>query len=117
MTTKMKKITAGKNLNSTYPSASIKEVQATEEFSPQKRTSSTSKYKFHNFFLWVIFALLDPDPDTDPLTWLNPDPKHCFFLWKIGSYEGNGWLILAGFNKVEKILDRWKMLEKYPGQN
>jgi hypothetical protein len=24
--------------------------------------------------LWVIFALLDPDPDMDPLTWLNPDP-------------------------------------------
>jgi hypothetical protein len=25
-------------------------------------------------FLWVIFALLDPDPD--PLTCLNPDTKH-----------------------------------------
>jgi hypothetical protein len=24
--------------------------------------------------LWVIFALLDPDPDTDPGTPLNPDP-------------------------------------------
>jgi hypothetical protein len=37
--------------------------------------------KFLDFFsllLWVIFALLDPDPDIpnadpDPLTWLNPD--------------------------------------------
>ncbi len=30
--------------------------------------------KFLNFYLllWVIFALLDPDPD--PLTRLNPDP-------------------------------------------
>ncbi len=29
--------------------------------------------KFHNFsFLWVIFALMDPDPD--PLAWLNPVP-------------------------------------------
>ncbi len=24
--------------------------------------------------LSVIFYLLDPEPDTDPLTWLNPDP-------------------------------------------
>jgi hypothetical protein len=32
---------------------------------------------FYNFFLllWVIFALLDPDPD--PLTRLNPDPQPC----------------------------------------
>jgi hypothetical protein len=31
--------------------------------------------KFFNFFLllWVIFALLDPDPDS--LTRLNPDPN------------------------------------------
>jgi hypothetical protein len=31
---------------------------------------------FLNFFLllWVIFALLDLDPDPDPLTRLNPDP-------------------------------------------
>jgi hypothetical protein len=55
-------------------------VQATEEaFSPQKRTSSTSKNKnFINFFLclWVIFALLDPDRVQGP-----PDPdldfQHC----------------------------------------
>ncbi len=50
-------------------------VQATgEDFSPLKRTSSTQKIKFFNFFLclWVIFALLDPD--TDPGTPLNPDP-------------------------------------------
>ncbi len=33
-----------------------------------------------NFFLllWIIFALLD----TDPLTWLNPDPKHWFLQTK-----------------------------------
>ncbi len=29
---------------------SIKDVQATEAFSPQKRTSSTKKIKFINFF-------------------------------------------------------------------
>ena len=37
---------------------------------PQKGTSSTwrHKYSVHYFFLflWVIFALLDPDPDRDP---------------------------------------------------
>jgi hypothetical protein len=39
-----------------------------EAFSPQKRTSSTKNMKILYFFLylWVIFALLDPD--TDPAT-------------------------------------------------
>ncbi len=44
----------------------LTDVQATEQaFSPQKRTSSTSKMKFLNSMIIfvVIFALLDPDPD------------------------------------------------------
>jgi hypothetical protein len=54
-------------LQFTYPLASIKDAQATgEAFSPQKRTSSTvlKNMKILDFFLflWVIFALLDPDP-------------------------------------------------------
>ncbi len=59
-------------------------VQATgETFSPQKRTTSTSKMKIFNFFLclWVIFALLDPDPDTDPGTPFYPDPQHWVVLF------------------------------------
>jgi hypothetical protein len=50
----------------TYPQASIKEAQATgEAFSPQKRTSSTSKDENSVLLsiFWVIFAFLDPDPD------------------------------------------------------
>jgi hypothetical protein len=40
--------------------ASIKYVQATGEvLIPQKKTSSTSKLEFS---LWVVLALLDPDP-------------------------------------------------------
>jgi hypothetical protein len=39
-----------------------------EAFSPQKRTSSTSKHK-----TYLLFQFLDPEPDA--LT--NPDPKHC----------------------------------------
>ncbi len=49
----------------TYPKASIKNVQTTEEaFSPQMRTSELQKIKCINFFLFllVMFALLDPDP-------------------------------------------------------
>jgi hypothetical protein len=45
-----------------------KERQITEEaFSPQKRTSSTSKHEISKIFLllWVIFSLLDPDPDSE----------------------------------------------------
>jgi hypothetical protein len=46
----------------TYPEAFIKDVQATGEvFTPQKKTSSTSKLEFSSLF-WVILALLDPDP-------------------------------------------------------
>jgi hypothetical protein len=70
-------------LQFTYPQASIKNVQVTKEaFSSQKRPSNTSKHELYNFFLllWVIFALLDPDPDsecgsTDPIeSGFNPDP-------------------------------------------
>jgi hypothetical protein len=38
------------------------------------------QFTFPLYFLWVSFALWIrnhipyPDPDTDPLTWLNPDP-------------------------------------------
>ena len=50
-------------LQFTYPEASIKYVQVTEEASSsQKRPSNTSKHEFF-LLLWVIFALLDPDPD------------------------------------------------------
>jgi hypothetical protein len=45
----------------------MKDAQAIgEAFSPQKRTSSTSKHENSVLFLflWVIFALLDPDPAT-----------------------------------------------------
>jgi hypothetical protein len=44
----------------------MKDAQATgETFSPQKKTSSTSKDENSVLFLFfgVIFALLDPDPD------------------------------------------------------
>ncbi len=54
--------------------ASIKDVQVTEEaFSSQKRTFSTSKHEISFFFYFCsIFAILDPDPDMDLLTLLNP---------------------------------------------
>ncbi len=56
-----------------YPQASINDAQATgEAFGTQKRTASTSKHENSLLFsvLWVIFALLDPDPATQ----LNTDP-------------------------------------------
>jgi hypothetical protein len=58
-------------LRFTYPTAFIKEVQATgEAFGTQKRTSSNVKHEISSLFLflWVIFALLDPDSDPSPLT-------------------------------------------------
>jgi hypothetical protein len=57
-------------------------VQVTEEAcSSQKRPSNTSKHEFF-LLLWVIFALLDPNPDseygsgsTGPIEYgSNPDP-------------------------------------------
>jgi hypothetical protein len=59
-------------LQFTYPQASIKDAQATgEAYSPQKRTSSNSKHEIALLFsfFWVIFALLDQDPD--PATQIN----------------------------------------------
>jgi hypothetical protein len=56
----------------------FKDTQAKgEAFSPQKRTSSTSKHEnsLLFIFLWVIFALLDPDPanqiNADPQPWMH----------------------------------------------
>ncbi len=46
--------------------------------SSQKRPSNTSKHELlkKNFYLWVIFALLDP------LTQLNPDPQPWIIVHK-----------------------------------
>ncbi len=60
-------------------------------FSSQKRTSSNSNHEITYFFLllWVIFALLDPDPvpntDPDPLIWLNSVPIRFRYPGWIGS--------------------------------
>jgi hypothetical protein len=62
---KLKKIYSGKT---TYPQASLKDVQVTKEaFRSQKKTSSTSKHEIYQFFLLlrVIFGVLDPDPDSE----------------------------------------------------
>ena len=65
-----------------------------EKPSAFRREHSALQDKFLNFFpfLWVIFALLDPDPD--PLTLLNPDTalKHCsnlnnIFIYRIGTFS------------------------------
>ncbi len=68
--------------NFSYLIPSIKDVQVTgEAFIPQKRTSNTSKQKI-SFFSWAIFALLDPDPNSESeFTELvesrsNLDPQH-----------------------------------------
>jgi hypothetical protein len=82
----MFKIFFWSKIATTHSWASIKDVQATgEAFSPQKRTSSTSKDKIFNGFLlsWAIFALLDPDCESgsgsrNPIDSVsNPDPQHC----------------------------------------
>ncbi len=46
------------------------------QLSKEKEHPALQNMKFLNFFLllWVIFALLDTDPDPNPLTGLNPDP-------------------------------------------
>ncbi len=64
-------------LQITYHNASFKDVQATEEaFSPQ--IENIQHFKTWNFWFfcasflpsWIRF----PNPETDLLTWLNPDP-------------------------------------------
>jgi hypothetical protein len=70
MTKNWKKFTAEKNLDffkskiAIYLSLGLlKDVRATgEAFVPRKRTSSISKLELSSL-LWVILALLDPDPD------------------------------------------------------
>jgi hypothetical protein len=66
----MKKFRVKKKYNFFFKKGFIKNVQVTEEaFRSQKRTSTTSKHEISEFsflLLWVIFALLDPDPNSDP---------------------------------------------------
>ncbi len=83
---------------------------------PPKRESTPSalktertalqNIKFLNFFLilWVIFALLDPDPD--PLSWLNLDPKHCSRPYVMHACSYNSTHILV-------IIERIKPLSNY----
>jgi hypothetical protein len=55
--------------------------------------------KFLNFFLLFIFALLNPNTDPDPLTWLNLDPIRI----RIRN-PAFGKIILRKWNKTLKIL-------------
>jgi hypothetical protein len=59
--------------------------------------------KFLNF-LWVIFALLDPDPDSESgseyIAWMNPDPKH----FPIATAATSGLLIPAYTKTKSDIL-------------
>jgi hypothetical protein len=59
----------GQKMQFTYPKASIKNVKAQEKLSALKRDHPALEFYF--LFLWIIFALLDSDPD--PGTPLNPD--------------------------------------------
>jgi hypothetical protein len=62
-------------LQFTYPEAFIKDAQATgEAFSPQGEHPALKNMKILVFFLflWVIFALRDPDPN--PAAQINADP-------------------------------------------
>ncbi len=68
-------------LHFTYTQAFRKDNQATgEAFSPQKRTSSTSK---HNFFTFYIFVghFCPPNPYSDPATQNYADPCGSGFLY------------------------------------
>ncbi len=77
-----------------------------KSLSPQKRTSRTSKHEFLQLFpiFWGHFSLLAPDP----LTWLNPDPQHSFFVT----------IPLKNSVRFEPLLVRMvirKMYKKNPG--
>jgi hypothetical protein len=54
--------------------------------------------KFLNF-LWIIFALLDPDLDSESgsesTVWLNPDPKH----FPIATAAAGG-LLIPAYTKI-----------------
>jgi hypothetical protein len=81
---KLKKYTAGKlfiffgSKTAVYLSQGLHKRRTSyctgEALSPHKRTSSISKHKNSSLFLYlrVIFALLDPDPDT--ATQITADP-------------------------------------------
>ncbi len=77
---KFKKMYSGKKsdkfLIKTYNLLIPRPPSNRKSLQPSKENIQHFKNEISNFFLllYVIFFLLDPDPDMDPLTWLNPDP-------------------------------------------
>ncbi len=81
-----------KNWNLPYLSLGLQDVKATEE-ALKREHLALQNMKFLNFFYfcrsflptWIRIRISNPDPDTDPLTWLNPDPKHRFTncVWRL----------------------------------
>ncbi len=95
-------------LQFTYPYASIKDVQATEEPSALKRDHpALQKIKFINCFqfLWVFLPSCIRIADTNPLNWLNPDPKH----WIYRKRNSNMALTHYGHPHAitKRLLPRW----------
>ncbi len=131
MTKNWKKITAEKKFNFffTYPEASIKYVQVTEDAcSSQKRPSNTSKHELFkkNFYFcgsflpsWIRIRIPIPDPDplarltTDPIRIRirNPGPK-ALMLLLIVPYA-NLFIFRSRFSHVafKGCQNHWKMLQ------
>jgi hypothetical protein len=57
-------------------------------------------------FLWVIFALLDPDPD--PLTWLNTDPIRILILNTYFKLHGVQWSEFRILFMIKEISTAWQ---------
>ncbi len=74
----LKKINFCLSKSAIYLSLGLYKVRPSYKRSHQLSKEAIQHFKtrtFKNFLLWgVIFALLDPDSDPDPLTRLNPDP-------------------------------------------
>ncbi len=75
------------------------------------------KWTFTNYclLLWVIFVLLDPDPDsesTDPIEYgSNPDPQPCFQFLPLNSLQ-----LQLGVNSLhggvsEKLTSKWEQIK------
>jgi hypothetical protein len=79
--------------------ASIKHVQVTKEPFIKREHPAIQNMKFLNFvlLLWVIFALLDPDPDSEYGSRSADNPGSMFGRFLPGSYLGSIFIFLLNF--------------------